>query len=370
LNLSRLDAWLRAGLVDPAAPPAVAANPMMQMPAPAKIIDWLALDALEPYVLGTRLVQDGLSLRGRFGFTRETAFSRILIDPTEAPAPQPDFVHKNLQQVSTGHWRFARAYDEFEKSLMGLAPQAAMGLGFGRAMATGQLGIDPKTQFLDHFGSGFVFSQEIDADVLTRMLDVAEKDPEALQDFTRQHPTQGRSFLIGLQMTNRDAVAGALNTLLAKLHPQGLPEAERFMGQDIHFPLKGLSAENPMENQVAYSFFDDYLVVAVGKSKLLHDAIQAKQDKTLRLWEDENFLAARQRMPAEAQMLEYSSGKQMEGALKVMQRSFGMMMKGENKGRFPDLSAFANLLRDTIGTNLRKGLRFELEGFMAFGESP
>lgn len=369
MNLSRFDAWLRAALVDPNAPPPENPNPMTAGMTPEKILNWLALDAILPYGLGAQLTDEGIATRARFGFSRDTALTRILIQQTDQPAPTPVFVHRGVQQVSLAQWSLTTFYEKLELELATLSPQAAMGLGMGRMMATGQLGIDFKTQLLDHLGGGLVFSQEIDPEVLNKMLDLTRDNPEAVGEYTQNHPTNGRYMLLGLEMKNRDGIAGALNTLVAKLHPQGAPEPERFMDHDIVIPMLGLQGGAPTEKIFSYTLLDGYLLIAIGNPVLLHRAIQASENPDDRLWREPQFESIRKRLPADGQFMEYTSGKQTSSAFEILEKSLGML--GEETGEdspLKDLVGLGEVFVNSMGLSIQKGLVYEIEGFMAFGE--
>lgn len=372
LNLPRLHTLFRPLVVaaeaelDPADPSPI---------KPMAFYDWLALDSLLPYVMGLRVDDLGIHSKLRMGFSRESALSRLLVDPSEAAAPRPLFLHKNIMQMSTGHWSLPRFYETFERELNTLSPQIAAGLGMGRAFATAQIGFDFKTQLLDHLGSGFVFVQDIDPAVLNRMLDLAQKaenegDAAAMMEHQRQNPTNGQYYLIGFEVKNRDALSGTLNTLIGKVHPAGAPAPEDYKGQALHFPMPDMGEMGPSPRLVGYTFLDDYLLISIGNPALLRQAVDASQDPASRLWGQPDFLAMSAIVPPGGQMMDYSSGRAQESAIAVLQRSLGMLTQLQGGDPLPDFSPLATATRQAINTAVRKGLVFELSGFIEFGKAP
>lgn len=334
---------------------------------PEKILDWLALDALRPYALATRLTPEGIRTRARMGFTRETPISRILIDPTEEPAPTPPWVHRDYQQVSSFNWHLGDAWTRIERELTALAPEAAAGMGVGRMLLTSQVGFDIKLQFLDHLAGGVLMAQQIDTRVLTEMMDLAEReDMNALMEFNQRHPTNGQYYLIALEMKNPAAISSALNTLMAKFHPAGAPEPVDFRGQAIHYPLAGIPGLEERTTMASYTLLNDYLLISIGEPELLHKAVTASLDPEARLWRREDYLETRDRLPPRATILEFVSGKQQESVTKVLQNSLSMLMSDEDGGGLPDFTPLGRVVRNSLGVTVRDGLVFDVEGFIRF----
>ncbi|GEM_PF-2234340 len=333
-----------------------------------KLMDWLALDALLPISVGMTMEEDRILSRSRFGFSRESALARILVDPSEFAPPQPAFIHKDLPQVSLGNWSLKRFYEQIEKEAGVLMPEAAAGLMMGRMMLAQQIGLDPKLQLIDHLGTGIVAAQEVDMAVLDQMLDLAqaaeeEGDVEELMAFNQKNPTNGQYYLIGLQVANRDAVSGALNTLLSKLHPEGLPEPADYKGVPIHSPIPKAAGEMVNPDLFTYAFLEDYLVLSVGSPRMLHRAVDALKDPDLRLWKDADYLELRDSLPAEGHFLEYNSGAQQAAAMQTLQRSVPMMMGLEpNSGEIPDFSKLGTAVKDAMGVTKRSEFAFETVG--------
>jgi hypothetical protein len=69
-------------------------------------------------------------------------------------------------------------------------------------------------------------------------------------------------------------------------------------------------------------------------------------------------------------MMDYSSGRAQESAIAVLQRSLGMLTQLQGGDPLPDFSPLATATRQAINTAVRKGLVFELSGFIEFGKAP
>jgi hypothetical protein len=323
---------------------------------PAQILDWLGLDALLPYAFAFQVEPDEMRGTGRFGFSRETPISRILIEPTTEPAPMPPFLNKDFSQVSSMRWSLPRAIRQMD-------PQLAMGIAMGKGFLTGQLGMDVQTQFLDHFGDGMVFVQEMDAGVMEKMMKASQnQDTREIMALTQAHPTNGQNYLLGLEVKNLQAISGALNTLLSKAHPGGLPGPEMFRGHPVHNPVPE-NAGAAGRGLIRYTFLDNYLLIAVGNPTLLHQAITASGDPQRQLANDREFQQLLDRFPR-AQMFEYASGQQQAAAWDIISTSLGGLLN--NPADAPDFSAFAEVIQGSVSVTNRQGTIFEMKSSTTF----
>lgn len=359
INFPRVDALLRTGIGDEA----------LRRPAtpggttPEKLLDWLALDALLPYALGFRFDHEGMHGTGRFGFNRETPLSRILLEPTNAPAPLPPFLNKDFGQVSTTHWSLPRALRQLEKELTALDPNIAAGLNMGKGFLTAQVGMDLQTQFLDHFGSGLVAVQEMDPEVMKKMMEISQTgDAAEMLAFNQRHPTNGQNYLLALQVDNLQAVSSGLNTLLAKLHPTGLPDPEMYRGHPVHNLLPD-RAGPAASGLVRHTFLDEYLLISVGDPRLLHKAIAASNEPSVRLENDPHYQRLRDRFP-EAQLVEYASGDQQAAAWDIISTALGGVF--ENPADVPDFSVFSEGIQGSISVMTRQGTVLEMKSLTTF----
>lgn len=331
---------------------------MQQGLTPKKIMDWLGADALLPYVVGFSIRAEGIEGKARFGFTRETGLSRMLIDPSEDPAPTPAFLHKNMGQVSSMRWGLGDAIRRIEKEIGTLQPEFTAVLGMGKAMMIGQLGMDVQTQFLDHFGSGLVMVQELDKEVMEQMLEMAEEeDPMKQLEFRMQHPTNGQNYLMALELKNPETVMSGLNTLLSRVHPEGMPEPKMFQGHAIHSPMPG-AEDSPMANLVTYAVLDGYLVVSIGSEKMLQDAIRASNEPASRLIQDPAFQAMRDTLP-EGVMFEYTPRSVQQNAWSIIESS--LQAAGVELEGLPDFEKLGAVFGDSFSSATRKGTVFEAE---------
>ncbi len=326
--------------------------------SPAMVMDWLGADALLPYVLGFSTRNDGMHGKARFGFSRETPLSRMLIDPSMDPAPIPSFLHKDMGQISSMRWSLGAGLRRVETELGAFQPELTAGLGVVKAMMIGQLGMDVQSQFLDHFDTGLVMAQQLDAEVMEKMLDMAEEsDPAKMMQFRMEHPTNGQNYLLGLQLKNQELVTSGLNTLLARVHPNGIPEPKMFQGHAIHSPIPG-GEDSPMANLITYTILDGYLVVAIGNETMLHDAIRASNEPASRLIQDPAFQAFRDQLP-QGVMFEYTPRAVQQSAWSVIASSLaaaGMELEG-----LPDMEKLGAVFGDSFSTAIRKGTVFETE---------
>ncbi len=362
INLPRLDPLMRNALIDDDAAPDQGPNGM----SPAKIMDWLGLDALLPYAIGLRMDSEAMTGRGRLGFSRETPLSRILVEPGMEPVPTPAFLHRDFGQVSTVRMSIGRMIRQLEKEMTTLDPQIAMGVTMGKAMLNGQIGMDIQTQFLDHFGDTLITVQETDTEAMQAIMEASRnEDPQATMEIMQRYPTGGQNYLIAVQVNNLQAVSGAMNTLLALLHPSGLPEPEMFRGHPIHNPMPpggGASSQGMMR----YTFLDNYLLVAVGNPTLLHKAITASNEPGDRLANDPEYLALRDRFP-DAQYVDYASGAQQAASWNIMNTSFSSLMTDAQE--MPDLSALRDSVQGSISVMTRQGTVYEAQSITTFQES-
>jgi hypothetical protein len=178
----------------------------------------------------------------------------------------------------------------------------------------------------------------------------------------QRHPTGGQNYLIGLEVDNLQAVSGALNTLLAKLHPNGLPEPEMFRGHPVHNPMPA-NAGASTRGIVRYTFLDNYLLIAVGDPALLHKAITASNEPADRLADDPEFQRMRDEFPR-AQVFEYASGKQQAAAWDIIASALGGILK--NPEDIPDFSAVGEVIQGSISVMNRQGTVFELNSLTLF----
>lgn len=358
INLPRIDALLRKGIGEEALRQTDTPGGL----SPAKVLDWLALDALLPYALGFRLDREGMHGTGRFGFSRETALSRILLEPTDAPAPMPPFLHRDFGQISSTRWSLPRVLRQVEKELIDLDPNIGAALGMGKGMLTAQLGMDIQTGFLDHFGNGLIAVQEMDAEVMQKLMEANQNgDPREMLALSQRHPTNGQHYLMALQVDNLQAVSSGLNTLLSNVHPAGMPEPEMYRGHPIHNPLPQNDGEDT--GLLRYTFLDDYLLWSIGDPGLLHKAITASNQPENRLENDPDFLRMRDRFPA-AQLFEYAGGDQQAATWDVIATSLGGVF--ENPADVPDFSVFFDSVQGAMSVMTRQGTVLEIQTLTTF----
>lgn len=361
LNPAWIDSTVRSSLPETSTP-----SPM-GLPQIEAVLDWLALDALLPFTTGTQLQADGFTMKSRMGFKRETALSRILIDPTSAPAPVPAFLHRDFYQVTTTHWHIGEAWTRLEQELMTLTPQAAAGMGMARMLATSQLGFDLKLQFFDHLDSGLVLVQSLDPEVMQALADAGrEQAPNAVVKMSMEHPTGGQNFLLGLQLRNKAAVEEAMQRLMSRTHPQGVPEPEVIAGTPVHYPVPESFQGGSFRKAAGFAITDDWLLISIGTPDLLNSALSALADENLQLRTLPSFSALRAQLPAEAESLEYSTSQLQEQGVRMMQFSLSMLQQDLPELKMPDLRKLARMMDRTLGVTVRKGLVFETETLMKF----
>jgi hypothetical protein len=362
-NPARIDTLLRRFLPESAGP-----NPM-GLPTTEALLNWLALDALLPYTSGSELSEQGFLMKSRMGFTRETSLSRIVIDPNNSPARIPAFLHRDFYQISSSHWHIGEGWNRLEKELMTLAPQAAAGMGMARMLATAQLGFDLKLQFFDHLAGGLVFVQSLDPEVMEAMARASQQqDPANIMKVSMEHPTGGQNFLFGLELHNKTEVEEAMQRLMSRMHPQGVPEPETFANHLIYSPIPDGFQGGMFTGALTFAFTDEYLLIAIGNPDLLKQALDAQSDEELQLRNHPPFTSLRARFPDEAQTLEYATSEQQLNGLRMMEVSLSMLQEKHPDLQLPDLQKLAGILDRTIGITTRKGLVFEQDMYISFSE--
>jgi len=361
VDFSALDQLLRKGLEQ------MPTDETGMIPQAEKILEWFGIDALLPLISANRLNEKGLSSRARMGFSRETAFSRILIDPNAGAAEVPSFIHTNFNSFSAFDWNIGNGWSRLETELMGLSPQAAAGMGLGRMLASGQLGFDLKLQFLDYLEGNTLYVQTFDPDVIDKLMAAAKnEDLATAMQVQMEHPTGGQNYLVGFKMKNQEAIEEALGRLMNRFHPAGAPEPVDFEGQAIHYPIPSEVQDGKFQKMLSYTYLDGYLLLAIGDDDLLQKAIQASKDPSLQLMNVAEFKTLRANLSPDAGTLEYSNRKQQENAMKMVQSSLSMLQVENPDLVLPDLTALVGFIKQVMSSSVQKGLVYEIEGLMEF----
>jgi len=340
---------------------------------PDSLLRQLGLDSMASFSFGTRTTAEGMESRTRFGFQRESMLTRLFMTPVEdlKPAETPPFVHQGLSQAVSLHWSLARFYDALEKELATLSPEAAMGMGFARMAAGQHLGFDFKTGLLDHLDSGLIIAQEYDWELMTKLMKTTE-DPDdfmAAMEARMEHPTGGTYYLIGLQLKNPQAVQSAVNTLLAKVFTDGLPDPELYREHPFIFPAAGMpQTPEALRRAFGYSFLDDYLLLSIGHPRMLQRAVDASQDAAQRLWTQPRYQDLRAKLPALSHGLDYNSSEAMREAYRFL---FSLLENAAKEAEvtLPDLTPLTRIFGDAVGSTRRNGLILEQQGLIPFAES-
>ena len=338
-------------------------------PSPQLILDWLALKTFQPYVFSFALSDEGLRTKGQFGFSKPSVFSDLFMQQHDGNAPEPVFIHRDFLSVSSGQFSLGTFYESLEKHLGALSPQAAAGLGMARMMAAGQLGLDFKAQLLDLLGSDLVFVQDVDFEKLKDAMNKAIEDPSTPQAAKDNPFEQGQYYLIGMAVNDEATLSSSLNTLLAKVHPQGAPEPIEYKGHEIQTPLKGLnpSAGEAFSDLFTYAMIDDYLVVSLGNPELLRRAIDAKMDKSLRLWDTDRFQDVRTIIPGEGDWVEFTNQEKISTMFDSMFAPLQTLLQAEGI-TLPDFSMFKNLFSSSLGVSKTEGLSIKVESITLFNQ--
>ncbi len=338
-----------------------------KLPTGEAVLDWLELDALLPYVIGSKLEADGVHYRGRSGFSRETALSRIAIDPNGSKADIPTFVHRNFGQFSSFNWNLGDGWSRLENELLGIAPQVAAGMGLGRMLASGQVGFDLKLQFLDHLDGNMLVVQSFSPEVIKQMLEASKGgDPAEMIKVQMEHPTGGQNYLFGMGMKNEAAVHEAFDRLMTRFHPEGIPEPVLFEEQELYYPVPADLQGGLFKNLVSYTYLDGYFLLAVGDDQLLKEAVQASKNPALQTKTDPQFIALQAKMMAEPMGLEYSNAAHQKKAIQIIQASMRALQTGNDDIELPDFTFLGELIHQTMEVSTQKGLIMEMEGIVEF----
>lgn len=334
--------------------------------SPEGFLDWMDFGALLPITQSTRLVDNGVRTNGQFGFKRETALSRILFSEDTSPAPTPPFLHRDISQFTVMNWHLGDFWTRLETELMKMAPEAAAGLGMVRMLATGQLGFDIKLQFLDHLDSGLVFIQTIDPEVMAEMQTALQsEDPAKLLEVSAEHPTGGQNYLIGLELKNEAPVREAIDRLVRRFNPQGAPEPQMLAGIEILNPIPQGAAGGLLDDFLNIAFMDGWLLVSIGTTRLLEQAVQASGQEDLRIWQDAGFQSLRAALSEKPDSMQYSSGAQQMDALNMMQSSLRFLAE-PSSAEVPDFSSLGTFMKAMLQTSTRQGLKITTDSFLEF----
>lgn len=332
---------------------------------------WLEPEALLPMAFSSYIAVPprDLILRSHYGFRRETGLASLLLGKNDAPAPTPEFVHRDVDQMLSMHWHPAETLRNVQLDLSRLSPQLGIAFGFFKMTLNVNLGLDIETQFLQTLGSGLTIVSVTDHAVVEQLAQLQNlEDPAALLALSQQYPTGGLYYLIGFELEDADTFRTSLETLITKLTQSPLPAPIQDGDIEKTFLFThatGLPAE--LRTQIAGTFLGDHWLLAVGDTSLLHRAHEAQQDESLRLWTQEDYLATRATLPAEAQSLNYTSGKELQNSLRQLQTGaeFLSMLSGGAvtfSGSLPEAPLFLN----SIGTAVRKDQRFINETRLRF----
>ena len=338
-----------------------------QFPTAEAVLEWLDLKGMLPYVLGSRWEMEGILTRGRLGFRRESALSRIVIDPTEETIEVPAFLNKNVGQFASFIWDLGNGWTRMETELMGLAPQAAAALGLGRMLVSGQVGFDLKLQLLDHLNGKMVLVQSIDPEVIKKIMNASDQNnPAGVMQVQMEHPTGGQNYLFALGMEDEAAVREAFNRLMTRFNPLGNPEPVMVENHEVYYPIPEEFQSGRYHRLVTYAFLDDYLLIAFGDDTLLSDAIRASQDPALQLAHQPDFQDLRAKLPPNPISMEYSNADQQKKGMELLQASLSMFQSQHPDVELPDFTALAEIMKQTLAVSIRKGLVFEVESRIEF----
>lgn len=331
-------------------------------PSAGDVLDFFGLNSMRPIVASISLVEDGILSKSHLGFVRSSVLSDMFIQEYDEPAPKPDFIHTDVLAVSAGHWELGRFYDQLEKNLVKLTPQAGMVLGMGRGMIGAQLGLDFKTQFLDQLGSEVVIAQEFDEEAFEKILSMTAEtgvEPGPMQD--------GQSYLFAFGVKDRAAVESAINTMMAKAHPQGAPEPFEYKGHKLYQPLEGLMPQdgNALAEKFTYAWIDDYLVIGAGSLDIMRHAVDAEEDESLRLWNSEIVAARSEDFGFDGDGLSYTDVSATMGMMVSSMDFLFEMMQKETKSGAANQMDFA-FLEDIFSVSMEK---MKLDGLTITSES-
>ncbi|WFB37064.1 hypothetical protein P3T73_04735 [Kiritimatiellota bacterium B12222] len=338
-----------------------------KLPEPKKVIEWLAFDAMLPYVIGSQLDPEGFRIRGRYGFNRECAISRIIIDPNEEPAILPPFVHQNFSKLSCFNWNLGEGWSRLETEMMGIAPQAAAAMGLGRMLASGQVGFDLKLQFLDQLNGKCVFVQTFDPEVIEKMIQATEEgDLSQIMQVQMEHPTGGQNYLLAFGMKDEAQIQDAFERLGNRFHPNGEIESVLFEEQELFYPIPDNLQGGKFKNIISYTYLDGYIILAIGDDELLKQAVHASKDASLRMAHTPDYQSIRQKLLPHATAIEYVSAEQQNASIQVMQATLGMFQNENEDLELPDFSPLFNLIKQSMSVSVRKDLVFEIDGLIEF----
>jgi hypothetical protein len=159
-----------------------------------------------------------------------------------------------------------------------------------------------------------------------------------------------------------------MQRLLTRTHPQGVPEPDIVADIPIYYPIPESFQGGTYQKAASFAITDEYLLIAIGNPDLLKNALLAKSDVNLQLRTLPAFTALRAQLPADAEILEYTTSQLQEEGLRMMQFSMSMLRQNFPELQMPDLQKLAPIMDRTLGVTVRKGLVFESEHLMKFAD--
>lgn len=357
-NLPALGPFMRLMLQDdgPVAPGEMAFDTMH---------DWLALDALVPFSFSTTSHAEGGISKFRFGFTRETPLSRILMSTPPGAAPQAPFVHKDVGSMSTGHFSLPRFYEALEAEITALAPEAGAVFGMARMYAFGAIGFDFKLQFLDHLGSEITLIAESDPEITAKIAQAQiDEDFEEQMRLSLAHTTGGNYLQLAIQLQNQAGLSASMNTLMDKLFQGNAPEPIEILEHPVYFPFKNFpGVPGDLGDLFSFTYLDNHLVITIAPERLIMQSIQASRDPAERLWNDPVYLDARRLAPDEAHGIDYTSGREFRTIFGNLHTAMNTLARsvGAPTSVFPNFEEIGGLMEIGVGATRRRNLILEAE---------
>jgi ribosomal protein L12E/L44/L45/RPP1/RPP2 len=280
LNLTRIMERVEKRLATQEAPLPMVGFSLAQL---AKRLD---LPAMLPMVSAVKVTEEGVRMIGDFGFSRETPLSKVLLPYGREKTELPGYIPADADSGTAMRLDLAKWYESLEVLFNSLSPQTGMFLGMARMGLTSQMGIDLKTDVLDHLGDTLVTAEQARAPAAqppAAAPAAKAEDEEADEEEDLEDVLDMGNQLIGIAVKDPAAVQTTIGKVLAKLAPDGdLLEKKEYLGQTYFQTAEG---GGPIaDTQFAYALLDRHLVVSLGEVSFLHAAIRAHQQGDAAFW--------------------------------------------------------------------------------------
>ena len=324
----------------------------------------LDLTAMLPITSALKLEDEGLRMTSDFGFSRATPLSKVFMPYGRERTEMPGFVPTEAMSATAMRVSPAKWYESLEVFLNSLSPQVGMFLGMARMGITTQLGIDLKTDLLDHLGDTIVTADQITApEAAPDKADAKKEDEEEEDEEADPLGLAGANRLIAFSLKDKAALQTTIGKVLNKMGDSAdILKKKDYLGQE-YFEVQPNRPNGMLAQQsFAYAFLGDHLVLSIGNPTLLQAAIRAAQKPGTSLWENQHIrkeIARGEGAPVSVQIA------QTQSLVAEMAKAISMTSGGED---LPDFSLLGRLFGETIAVARFDGQRLSSDGILRYAD--